>query len=144
MVKVTWKKMVLLAIVLVIIFINAFPIKFAIKKEALEGKDYLICEHISTTGFEWMVLESSYGYEGFVELQGNWPLREYRSFYPRVRLNKFVCFGEFIGEGVFYEDEYKIFRVDRWEVLYPIIRDPALLPDFLLPKSWFVPEDALG
>ena len=126
----------------VIIFLSAFPIKYAVKKESLSGEDYLICIKTRVTGFDWSVVESTYGYEGYVELRGTLPLSEYRNFYPRVRFNKFVCFGEFVGDGVFDGYEYKIFRVDRWEVLYPVTRD-SLLPEVFLPKSWLVPMDTM-
>jgi hypothetical protein len=135
--KAMWKKVIMLIIALAIIAFSAFPIRFAVKKESLVGRDYLICQIELVTGFSWIAVESSYGYEGFVKLQGNLPLDEYRNYYPRVRFNKFICYGEIIGEGEYDGYEYKIFRVDSWDVLYPITRH-STLPDFLLPKSWLV------
>ena len=131
-----------LAVTLFFVYTMVYPVKYAVKREALEGKDYLICVQEYVTGFEWSAVESSYGYEGFMKLEGKLPLEEYRNFYPRVRFNKFICYGEFTGEGDFYGYEYKEFRVDEWDVLYPITRD-SMMPDWMLPKGWFVPLDTI-
>ena len=146
-----WLIIVPLVFVLIIglfFYLNSHIVKVAVHREELIGKDYIICQQVRTTGFDWMIYESSdvsapySALQGrlplFVKLEGNIPLEEYRNYYPRVRFNNFICFGEIIGEGVDADnlDKYIIFRVDRWEVLYPVIRNSSL-PDFLLPKHGF-------
>jgi hypothetical protein len=146
MVKGKHRKMVVKVIgsilFLVITSLHTLPIRFSVKMESLAGKEYIICKEVRTTGFDWIVVESSFGYAGYVELRGKIPLSEYRNNYPRIRFNSFVCYGEFLGEGEFDGYDYRIFKVSDWDVLYPVQRESAL-PQFLLPKSWLVPLDAI-
>jgi len=134
------KTMILL--LLIIILSLWLPIKLAIKKDMVDNQEYFICEKVSTTGFEWIVVDGNYNYTGYIELKGKIPLEEYRNYYPSIRFNKFVCLGQIVGEDIFDGYKYLIFNVDRWEVLYPVQRD-SLIPEFLLPKYGFTFWDTI-
>jgi hypothetical protein len=128
----------LLVVLLSVIFIASFwfPIKLAVKKQTLKDKEYLICKKVTTTGFEWIAVEGTYSFCGYVRLEGKVPLEEYRNFYPSVRCNQFVCYGNVIGEDIFDGDKYLIFNVERWDVLYPVQRE-SFIPKFMQPKYGF-------
>ena len=96
----------------------------------------MICEQVWTTGFEWIALDNSYDYTGYIGLTGKIPLNAYRNYYPSIRFNKFICYGSVVGENTFEEYKYWEFNVENWDVLYPVTRD-SIFPDFLQPKYGF-------
>ena len=138
-------KIILYSLILILVILVAsfwFPVKHAIKKEFLTNEEFLICNKVSTTGFDWIVIDGTYNYFGYIKLVGKVPLEEYENYYPSVRLSNFVCFGKVVGEDIFDGIEFLIFDVERWEVLYPVKREVVLF-EFLQPKYGFTLWDTI-
>lgn len=122
----------ILIILAPLVMINIFPVKLAITESGLKDKEYMICEVIKTTGFDWRVEKSSYGYKGLVILEGNIPIEGYE-FGITYGENKFVVYGEFVSDIMLYgDDKYRIFNVEKWDILYPVHRNS--LREFIGPK----------
>lgn len=135
------KKKHLLGVVLIflcIVAIGYLPIKVAVKEENLNHEDsyILVQEHEVTAISTWFAIgDNTTMYETLksVELRGNVP----PSFGVAIDFaqNTFICYGEFTGTGDFYGEEYAIFEVEEWNIVYPVQRAaivPFLWPEFYL------------
>ena len=122
----------MLAVIIILYIPNIIPCKFAVKENQLKNKDnYILVKMIRTTGFNWGIVGDQNGrfvdkdgieYMEFVELKNNIPVKNYGAgvFWGD---NTYVCYGEFTGEGDFYGEEYRIFTVTDWDILFPITRN---------------------
>ncbi len=119
-----------------------FPLKLAIKGNDYTEKNYIVCEKVKTTGFDWRISSSSVGYVGMVVLKGN--IDDAMNFkYPlEWGHNQFIMKGNFSNEEYdFGNEKYPIFIVDSWEIIYPVKRDGF---SFLSPSYGIVPADLIG
>ena len=129
--KIKWKYVAVLLVV-IYIFMNYFPIKIAVKEIPSDAKDHIVVERVKTTGFNWSYPDSDGG-EYYVVLSGNHPPMydfNQRLWNPE---NKYLCFGHFEDDVYVSDQMAKKFHVDRWEYMYPVLRD-SLLSSAILPK----------
>ena len=120
--------------VLLFLCYGYFPVKFALKeRNVISSENKILCRTQKVTGFDWMMLIEVDGETKAVDIriEGKSPFKELGAevLYGE---NTFVLYGEFVGEGVFGETErYRIFRCDKWDILYPIRRPMSLFDAFL-------------
>jgi len=136
---------IFISLILISIF---FPVKFSVKKNKLfsvkKNNEFIIIENIETSGPEWIIVGNQDGYfdkkREPVILYGNIPECRLSNNVNYAFKNRYILYGEFIGElnhknysknGVIY----KVYRVDCWEIIYPIRRYSVI--GFFFPKSYF-------
>ena len=92
-------------------------------------EEYIICEPCMVTGFDWQITESATGYEGYVFIEGE--LSDIHNIIKNevTSHNKFVLYGEFVGEKDFYgEGMYPVFKSRDWDIIYPVKRSTPWIP----------------
>lgn len=144
----------IILIILIIIFCIMFivlriPVKKAVtinletvKQERISDSDkVLICQFSTTTGPQWKVIGKNNGlfatkepYE-YIIIKGNFPYKRLNAdLFMYLPHNKFVIQGNFVGEMKGEdEDIYKVFEVEKWDVMYPISRGEGFVN--IIPKD---------
>ena len=126
------KKILLICIFATTLLYFYFPLKIAKYNIDYINSEYIICRITKTTGFDWSVVDSSDGYKGLAFLEGN-VIKINNLQYPiEWGNNTYVMYVEKKGKHFFDGEEYPIYDVMTWEILYPVKREMAF--DFLSPS----------
>jgi hypothetical protein len=110
--------------------------KFAIRQKDIDhSKPYIIVHVTRTTGYDWVAVTEKSGnisddgkYD--VSLVGNYPSDP--TYNCDGIYNYFICYGDFDNSVKDTHKGLPVFRVSRWDVLYPVKHD-SLLPG---PRSY--------
>ena len=123
-------KIMFILLLLLFLFGYYYPVKVAVDKEDISSVngDYVIIEHVKTTGFDWQVVESSIGYSNcYIEFEGpiEDEIRDLKDMsIVSVRgYNQYVLYGEFIEERISYDTFCIGFKATGWDVIDPVKRD---------------------
>ncbi|MDP4093377.1 MAG: hypothetical protein Q8920_08455 [Bacillota bacterium] len=146
---------ILLAIILIpFLVIFELPVKSAarhdykvIKPVSITDSDkVLICRYSDGPEPRWEVVGNKDGLFDLSQLniesivvEGNFQYRELNYDLLNSEDNKFILKGNFIGEKDYGYGTYKIFKVDKWDISYPIKQPLGFLPKGKLVKFdyWF-------
>lgn len=146
----------ILSIIAVQFLIIQFPIKKSVRinlktinQEALKKSDkVLICKLSTDTGPQWEVIGKNNGLFNLVSqtqniiVKGNIPKRLNGDLYDNMSTNIFVFEGKIIGEEADpYGGKYYTFKVDKWNIIYPINRGKGFVE--LMPKNALTVYDFL-
>lgn len=139
-------------VILIIIYVSLFffPLKISINKsyksinpESVKNSDtLLICDYTDGPDPRWEVIGNNKGlfickdYEPeCIIIKGNFSYRKLN--YDILNYdNRFILKGKVIGEEKYGGGSFKVFKVERWDVLYPIKQ-----PFPFMPKRWLVKYD---
>lgn len=128
------------------IYINEPTIKQAITKNELKdlGKDYIICERIRTTGYDWCVVGSNNidNINEYCNIKDVDPFSELDLEYEFViSNNKYVFYVD--EKTTYYSEEMHQqcveYAVSGWDILYPIKREEIF--DFFKTSRYIVESD---
>ena len=136
------KKLVLLITCIFILCFLLFPIKKAVDVNIVNTtSNYIIVKVQKSSASQWIAinkngeaLEKRRDYK----LIGNVP----KGFNYGIESgsNIYVCFGkDIIEETTAHGDSYNVFKVDSWEIMYPIQRNSFI--SGVLPKNFLVVYD---
>ena len=127
---------ILFALVFIALFVGFTPDKKALKQDNLDKTDSYIIVHVQkATISQWITVgdnKGDYDIPKDIRLTGNAPSGY--NYDVEVGDNAFVCYGKFDGVGDLNGEEYYVFNVDRWEILYPVKRNSPF--DWILPNSY--------
>lgn len=127
---------ILSAVVLIAVLIGFIPVKRAIKQDGLDkAASYITVNVQKATISQWIAVgddKGDYDTPRDVRLTGNVPSGY--NYDVEAGHNTFICYGEFDTAGDFHGEEYDIFNVETWEILYPVKRNSSL--DWILPSSY--------
>jgi hypothetical protein len=126
---------IIIIIFLVVGIILYYPVKIAKNKDILTNNDnYIICEIVMTTGFDWRIEKSSIGKVGLVFIEGiSTNLIKELSYSIIWGNNEFIMWGNFLSNKNYDGGSYPVFEVTKWEILFPVKRE-TIVPSFLTPK----------
>ncbi|MBQ8941636.1 MAG: hypothetical protein IJ062_07335 [Firmicutes bacterium] len=137
----TKRKKIIIILLLFILLYNAAvflifpPVKYTVTENQLknETRNYIICNYVETTDFFWYTEDGKY-----VMLVSDISDKEFTDMFDYDFLSgeRFVFYGADIGKT---DDSYRIFRVDDWSVIGPILPRlyyvhgiPMIAPPFYL------------
>ncbi|MBE7052669.1 MAG: hypothetical protein E7391_00135 [Ruminococcaceae bacterium] len=127
-------KLLCILLLLGIIFIRYYPIKMAKDMNNIQSEyECIVCSAAYTTGFEWLVEQSSNSYKGYIFIEGVMENPHKSIKYDVLPENKFILYGNYDGERYFDGKYYPVFKAKKWDVVYPVKRSDAL-PCFLSPS----------
>lgn len=124
--------LILLVVILIILYM---PIKFSVKINELNDKrNYIVTEVQKATIAPWTLIDvNGYYFETRdIRLTGNEPT----GFNLGIETagNKFVCYGSNFEKGFLNDEQYHIFNVEDWDIVYPIKRKSFFKN--ILPKKY--------
>jgi hypothetical protein len=122
------KLIVTLIIIVILVVINYFPLKFAVQDlNSIKNKEYIIIEEAKITDIEWKIIGDNYGFYDknykYASIIGEVPPGKFKLDQAGIPSNKYVCYGEYVGKEIKQEVQCEIFKVTKWDIIYPVIRE---------------------
>jgi hypothetical protein len=103
------------------------PLKTAVKESELVGKNYILGEHVSVTGFDWYLIKDENGEEGkeYFNVIGPNPFEEFSLSYDfYVSGNIYIFY--ITKKRRYYSEKMREdmleYIVTGWDILYPVRR----------------------
>lgn len=135
---------IILTIILLILGIGFFPVKYAVKREKLDIKrSFIFIQEQKTTVSPWKAIgdqATSYFTPLNVRINGEEPSNY--NYGVEIGHNTFVCYGYYSRTGdLGGSDKYSIYEATGWNIVYPIKRDSIF--GSILPKSYLCVFDMI-
>lgn len=151
--KFVFKKVIILMIIIFAVVLYYYiPYKNVVSiNEYLKlncNKEIIICSYILTTGPSWKVIGDKNGYfknntkKEMIILEGNVPDKELKDYFFVNSNNKFIFNGKFLesrDEFGAKGEYFKVFYVDKWDILDSIDRGDSIM--YFKPKNKLVRND---